>query len=911
MTSSRKLLAAAITLAAICLIGLLVWRLGGSEEQPAPPAKPTARAAPRAAPPAREQPGAMPPAPSQVTMEDDPVGPLLLEGQVLDSSDDPVEGAEVRLSSNPPRTAKSAADGSFSFDKLLPRTYALNARRGDQVGGPVLHALRAASDPVVIRLAAGASIEVTVVAAEDGAPIAGAAVALQGASLRATTDAAGLARLTGVAAVPLATVEATASGRAPGQVLLQIPDTRGAAIKTRIELRRGAAVSGTVVDQSGAPVAGARVSERDVSQLLQLADADEFAKTDSKGRFTLPAVAAGTYRFHATHPEHAPGSSEPRAVDGIQPVAGVRIELAAGARVAGRVVGKDGAPVPWATVRVGPRMSGGPGLADFGTRQATAGERGEFELEGLPRATVLALAMSEEASSAAVEVDLAAVPDRRDLVLRLDVSGHIEGVVVDSAGQPVPEAQVTAYPDLFGSDLQSFALRGQAVNATDGGGRFVLRGLPDGTYRLLASRSGAASPFSRKATKAATGATGVRLVLEREGRIRGRVQFEDGSSPALFSVAAGLAPPLPVAGRDGTFELTGVAPGTHDVHVRGPDFAPALVRDVVVEPDRARDVGVIKVERGRSVSGRVLGAGGAPVAGATVVLAEQLLGDGKSLSASLMQSFGDQIGFRQTKSDGDGTYAIAGIGNRKDLVIAAEHEVEGRSLAVVVPLGVDSRTVDLQLVGFGSVAGLVTAGGKPAQAQVIATTPAASKQNIVVTSGADGRYQIERLAAGDYKLSATVGGGLGGAFGSQVAHIEAGKQAQVDIDVPLGDITLVVTVKPKRGTIDAAQVFLFSGAVAARTGKEVNEAVLSAGGGGGVKHQLGPASAPFRFTAMKAGAYSVCVIPLTGDLQDPAFAQKLQQHLETLEVHCSPTELPESPLEQSYTATVPPMAPLE
>ena len=910
MTTSRKLLAAAITLAAICLIALLVWRLGGTDE-PAPQARAPARAAPRAAPPPREPPpGAVPAAP-QVSMEDDPVGPLLLEGQVLDSSDDPVAGATVRLSSNPPRSATSAADGSFSFDKLLPRTYALNARRGGEVGGPVLHALRAASDPVIIRLAAGASIEVTVVAAEDGKPIAGAAVALQGTFLAATTDAAGLARLTGVAAVPFATVEATATGRAPGQVLLQIPEARGAAIKTRVELRRGAAVSGTVVDQTGAPVVGARVSERDVSQLLQLADDDKLIKTDAKGRFTLAAVAAGTYRFHATHPKHAPGSSEPRAVNGIQPVAGVRIELAAGARLAGRVVGSDGAPVPWATVRVGPRLSGGPGPADFGTRQATAGERGEFEIEGLPRATLVALAMSEEAASAAVEVDLAAVPDRRDLVLRLDVSGRIEGVVVNSAGQPVAEAQVTAYPDLFaGASLQDFALRGPAVDASDGGGRFAFRGLPDGTYRLQASRSGAANPFSRRTTKAVTGATGVRLVVEREGRIRGRVQFEDGSAPALFSVAAGLAPPLPVASSDGTFELTGVAPGTHDVHVRGPDFAPAVVRDVAVEPDRARDVGTIKVERGRSVSGRVLGARGAPVAGATVVLGEQLLGDGRALSASLMQSFGDQVGFRQTKSDGDGRYSIAGIGAARDLVIAAEHDSQGRSLAVVVPLGVNSSTVDLQLVGFASVAGLVTAGGKPVQAQIIATTPAAIRYNVVVSSGADGRYQIERLAAGEYKLTATVSGGLGGATGSRLAHLEAGKPAQVDIDVPLGDITLLVTVKPKRGTIDSAQVFLFTGAVSARTGREVQEA-FSAGAEGGVKHLLGPASAPFRFADMKAGAYSICVIPLTGDLQDPAFAQKLAQHLETLEVHCAPTQLPESPKEQSYTATVPPMAPLE
>ena len=915
MKARKPLLAAAIA-AAVCLFGLLLWSwLGPDAEEARPPPTKTAQKSPPPAPrPTGDESGAMQAGP-QVAMENDPVGPLVLEGQVLDGQDEPVGGALVRLSSNPSRTATSDRDGSFSFDKLVPRAYWLSARRGDEVGGPVMHTLRAASDPVIIRLARGASIDVTVVAAGAGTPIAGATVSLRGDdSLSATTDATGIARLRGVAASPFISVAARASGYALGQNILQVPDSPGTVVKTRIELRRGAEVSGVVVDDGGKPVAGARVWELDVSQLFELADEDDQATTDAKGRFTLPAIAAGTYRFQATHPRHAPGSSEPRAVDGTQPIAGVRIELGRGARLAGRVVDTGGAPVAWATVRVGPRESGSVMTSGFATRQAVADDKGAFELAGLPREAVRALATSEEASSQAVEVDLAGKAEVRDLVLRLDVAGRIEGVVVDAAGQPVAEARVTAYPDIFaGGKLEDLALRGPAVEGTDGDGRFAFRGLAAGDYRLQASRSAAnPNPFSRRTVKAATGATGVRLVIEQDGGIRGRVQFDDGSAPPLFTVAVGFSPPLPVGGEDGAFELPGVAPGKHDLIVRGPDFSQATVRDVAVESGRVRDVGVIEVKRGRAVSGRVLGPSGAPVAGATVVLGQQIIGDGRALSTSALESFGDQMGLRQTKSDGQGRYLIGGIGVDRDLVIAAEHDSEGRSLPVAVPIGSDSPAIDLRLAGFGSVAGLVRAGDKPAQAQVIATSPAAARQNVVVVAGADGRYQIERLAAGDYKLTAMVGGGMGGTTASKRARVEAGKKVEVNIDVAVGDIALLVSVKPKgQGAIDFAQVFVFSGQVSVVDGKGVNEAMLAAGNDGGVKHQLGGTGSPLRFAEMSPGRYSICVLPITGDLQDPAFAQRLMEHPEKLKVYCAPHEVADTPKQQSYTASVPPMEPLQ
>src|SRR3569832_2495541 len=87
----------------------------------------------------------------------DPEGPLRLEGQVVDADGHGVAGAEVWLGSVPPRTAKTEGDGTFSFDKLVGRTYRMPARSGNEVGGPISYKLTDKSDPAILQLGGGAN----------------------------------------------------------------------------------------------------------------------------------------------------------------------------------------------------------------------------------------------------------------------------------------------------------------------------------------------------------------------------------------------------------------------------------------------------------------------------------------------------------------------------------------------------------------------------------------------------------------------------------------------------------------------------------------------------------------------------------------------------------------------------------
>ncbi len=913
---NKKLLATLVAVLVIA-IALFVWHRGRSQKsQSAPTAAAPAEKLPPT--PKRMKHDTPPPQPPpQATMDDDPVGNLRLEGQVLDADDSPVEGATVTISSNPSRTAKTEGDGSFSFDKLVGRTYVISARAGNQIGGPLMHKLTATSDPAVLRLHAGGKVVVTVVDPED-APISGATVELRSNDLQTeVTGGDGIARFDGVPTGFLALV-AHAPAYGPTRQLVQVPDSAGAPIETRVVLHPGAPVSGKVVDQQNRPIADARVIPVDTSKLFSLASGTrDAAVTDKKGRFTLPALAAGSYRLAARHPDHAPGSSDAIAVDGSTPVTDVVITLAAGGVVEGKVVTADQKPAPWAAVRIGGDVDSAARFGDVDLRQVTADEHGEFVMRGLARAHLAAVAIAENASSEVVKLDLTSQQKLEGVVIVLGIDGGISGKVVDSAGNPVAEAQVTALPDfLAGAMIKDFRLRGLAAATTDGGGAFALRGLPDGTYRLRASRSSIDLPAMGlprdPGTQAATGDTGVVLTLARTGGIKGRVNLQDGSAPSAFTVTVGFPPGTPFANRTGDFEVDSLPPGKFDVTVRGPAFADRTIPDVVVSEGEVTDLRTVTVSAGRSVTGRVLDGSGQPVAGASVIVALRLLGDGRSAVTNLGSGADESMGIRRDRTDDQGAFRVRGISSTKEQVLIAEHDVAGRSLPVTIPPGNDDPSYDLVLHGYGSLVGTVKLGDQPgAGLTVVANAKDVTNHGLVVTTGPAGNYRFERIPEGEYRIIAVArdsGSVGGGTTGTATAMIQVGQESRADITIPLGNIMLRVVLQGAGGAkVENAQLWLFPNQVQAATLAEMMEAS---------KKQVPTATGaalggnPGELTKLQPGHYTLCVLPLAGDLNDPTVLQRLQANAMTLKIYCQPVVIQSSPATQTYTAVVPPMDPL-
>ena len=841
----------------------------------------------------------------------DPAGTLRLEGQVLGDGDAPVAGAEVWLSSSPPRTAKTDADGSFMFDKLVARQYAVSARADELTGGPVVQQLTATSAPVVIRMRKGATVTVHVVSAADGTPIAGAAVELREAPEQtARTDDKGLATFKGVPR-GWTVVAAKHESWAPAESAALV-GSGAVLVDVTILMKKGAAVAGRVVDDAGAPVAGARVMKQDAGRAWQLGNvAKDGVTTNAKGEFTFPAVPAGSFRFVAYHDVLAPGTSGPVTVDGSRPTNDVEIKLGPGGVIAGVVVGKDGQAAPQARVAVAPAESemswGVPGAI----RQVTADAKGAFTIKALPRVALKIRAESTEAASAIVPVDLKAVPERRDVKLVLDVTGVIAGVVVNTKGQPVAEVQVSATRDFWGGGSNdNWALSGWGSATTDGGGAFTIRGLEDGDYQINAHRTslGVSEAFQRKGTLAHTGDTKVKVTMPSPGAIKGKLVLASGDAPKLASVSVSWERMSPAVG--GSFVLDDLAPGKYDLTVRGFEFAEQVKRDVEVDEGKAVDVGTITLKRGRKLVGKVQDGEGRPIAGAKVRVGKMIFTEGSQAGAS-DPNFDQMVGHRVAETGADGSFAIVGIPKDQTTVVA-EHADLGRSDALKLPAGTDDPpAMNLVLHGFGSVAGRVTSKGQPLQAMVMATPVTGGSQFVSVQAGQDGNFVIDKVSEGKHRLSAMRMGMMQMSSSQQVeVTVVAGQRATVNIDIPAGDVTLAVAIKPKQGaTVNAAQVFLFRGTLAVRNVKELTDAFTAGGASaGGMKFWMGQGTVDF--AELVPGKLSICSIPITGDLRDPQLMQRLNQHAEALDVHCLAYDVKQEPKQQTVTQELPAMNPL-
>lgn len=845
-----------------------------------------------------------------VLMDDDPKGDLRLEGLVLDDRDIPVAGATVVVSSNPPRRATSEEDGSFYFDALVGRRYRLIARSELGVAGPVAARLTAQSEPVVLRLSTASTVRVTVVDADDKRPLNGAQVEMRGLdSQSATTDAEGVAAIAPVVAGRYRVV-AQAPGYAKQHSWLRV--SRGQDTSTaRLALRQGAPVSGTVKAPDGSPLAGAQVLYSGASEWAQQADPRRDATTtDEAGTFRFDALPAGTFRFTARQENYAPGTSELTTLNGSVAATGIEITMEPAAVVRGVVKSVRGAPQSSARIRVGVKLDG---FFQSRTRQAYSDDTGEFELRGLPRRELQLVALHESGSSPIVELDMRPGPHERKQDLVIENTEAIVGAVVDSAGEPVEGAQVSAFPDWrAGAKISraSFQLRGFAQELTDAGGGFALRGLEPGSYELRATRSGASGRrgglFVRDPTVARTGDSEVRIVLPADGTITGKVAFSDGEVPQLFTInIGGWGANTPFSTKDGRFELRDIAPQTYVLSIRGPGFDTRRVNEVVVEEGKTRDLGTITVRQGRYIAGRVT-RDGEPVADARVRAGRVIFGDGSSIAAR----FGGPPGANNAKegsTDEDGRFNINGVGP-SDITVVAEHAELGRSRAVLIGASPDPASgVELGLLPVGALQGTIKQGGEAA-AKVSVSVQSRSSYGAQygVSTGEDGTYRFDRLAPGSYKISALVGTPFSGMrFFSEDVEVLSGQTVEKDLGIADGAITLTVTTVPQNvDKLNFSFLRMASGTLQAATANELERAIAALPGGTFSSIAFSFGGQPATLKDIPPGEYTICATPYPNALERQGFGAYIEREGDRMKVFCQTTALAAAPEQQQLSLPV-------
>ena len=202
------------------------------------------------------------------------------------------------------------------------------------------------------------------------------------------------------------------------------------------------------------------------------------------------------------------------------------------------------------------------------------------------------------------------------LAVVLDRGQTIQGLVRDSAGEPLAQAVVVASPSL-GVAMSAWDTGTQSIETkTDARGAFRIEGVGPGLYSLRATARGFGSAYKSDVRPGAT----VNLMARSGGWLAGRVLDPKGLPVRGALVRAEKEPQFWWSGSveatdaDGRFEVPGLDPGTYSVVARHADFAPGIVTGIAVDVEGRADLS-IGLAVGAAVTGRLVDSEERPLAG--------------------------------------------------------------------------------------------------------------------------------------------------------------------------------------------------------------------------------------------------------------------------------------------------------
>jgi hypothetical protein len=699
-----------------------------------------------------------------------------LAGRLVDERGQPVAGAAVAgeffVSSELPQLSvvksRSGSKGEWRLRGLPAGQVAWSASAPGRVPLAETTEVEAAArqDLGVRVLAPGGAIEVAVV--DDGdAPVAGARIEGGPKTNAATTDAAGIARLSGLPAAPLE-LRGSAAAHLPASVRLNPPLPP----RARVVLPRAFVLAGRLVDASGTAVAQgmARVDARNCQRQEALRDGGRF-------RIDLPPASDAAeliLRSPSTRELRlriAPGTAgEVRDLGDLAAPAGLAIT--------GRVVrADDGLPLAgariWST-RQGPE---GPAVA-WAARdllEAAAGEDGRFQLSGVAPAPIvlrveaaglarrqLALQLSDQdgdtGSSGTVDVGTIALGTGATLHVRVQSRGEeLSGAVARAdLGNRWLEPDMLAAQVWNGEAMLTGVPAGQVTVSVLAGRRLVCERrveVPDGGDLDVDCRHSALTVAGVVTVGGAPAGGGMLAWQMPQGEVPGRIDTVESASGLRQQQIVGAGrPQVSVAvAADGRFETDELTAGRWQVlwFFEGAASSPVSL-DV---PDGERFETVIKFP-GLAVSGTVSDRDGKPVEGARV---RELIGGALAFSRP------------------DGSFSLAGLKPGKAAVQA--QRMDETSEVSEIELGGETAAAPLHLV-LGERKGptvtitVVDAAGAPAAGAYVFFEEAGKGQRLVVADAAGkAAVTLEAPLAPQVRAAAFAGGawGLGGWASSDAA----------------------------------------------------------------------------------------------------------------------------------------------
>ncbi len=676
---------------------------------------------------------------------------------------------------------------------------------------------------------------------ESGAPAAGARVrawfditrasgpslfnASRGARSETLADDEGRFVLSGLGAGPFvvsAEVEAPEggaagqapwTGRADGALPSEVPLT--------LVLRPPLALRGRVVDSAGVPVPAFEVSVRRevMGEFVEATAAYRRASVeDEEGRFALEGMESGTWTVDVSGPNLV-AAERPQVV---LPQEGdpVEVRVVRSATAQGKVLDSDGDPVQGARVHLAGASVGWQMVVDpFPDAPTTqSGEQGEFTLSGLsPGRLSLVAEAAGYAPSEAVALDLEEGALADGVVLRLTDGGRLVGRVYDEEGKDARGWVVIAF---HGIDFS------QRLASTDGGGHFAIDHMRPGSWMVVAMNPAMELQVGEEGIDMSSmmgqfEMTQARIVEGEEThvvigappedpvRIFGKVTLAGeayrGAVVSFIPEGSGLYENMSncAVGEDGGYEMTLDGPGNYIVSIQALSSATgqqSSIEYLVEVPEREEYEHDFDLPRGR-ISGRVLGPGRRPAAGARVTLTPDR-------EARTDAFFGGH--YTEIATDGAGAFDVKGLrpGTYR-LSVGGSSPWSG---ALQTPYGrvvtggleLDEgewlRDIELRLEEPGTldVTVLDAAGHPLPQASVFVRDAAGHMLEplSMVTSDDAGHCEYTGIAPGEVTVSARVGPLT--CEESAPVTVGAGKRTAVTLHLEQGSV-LWVRLKDSRG----------------------------------------------------------------------------------------------------------------